>query len=969
MAFFNIGGAITGAIAGLRFGPYGALAGAFIGGIVLPALITPVATRPKLDKADRQSGKQYNVDLQQNQAALNDIRPVGIGTWRDWYTLRAPTYKEYENHNEILHAYLHVTEGFCTLNKLQLDQAPLSAFQGSSYQFLDPGEAMTLIHPNVYTNEAVDSIELIGGTQGTLTLVTKAWFEAARSRVYSPNYGLNPVSAGSSITISGSLSNDGVYTVTDKGFGGATPRDRSTWLELSGGAIIDEPIPAFVDGVRQYVTITVEYAQTVDPEDADTIKTPEFDESGDAIHITFDDVLNEIRAGPPIADFEGLFADFRPGDVVGVFNAGNPAVEGIEFTILDTDFSTHLVVTPSPPSTVITTAQLYLIIRRSGPYFAAPPGELAERIGVDVFFDALGVVDGGDVIEKTVSMELQYRPVNDAGSALDTWTTVTFGFADAKLSPRRFSFYVDLDPPIRPQVNLRKLSLDNSSITEYDDAKWAGLRGYLATKPGSTPDVDATATTLAVKVRASGLLSFTSQRKINGEQIKWWPVYNGSTWINQATNNPAWNAIGWLVSQSEGQITYDHFDLPAWLSFAAGCDMRGDTAGGLIANERQLWPTAQAIMRTARAKIVLDSQTGKYVPLRDEDTAPSLMFCDGFNSTFSASAIKLLSEDSQTGVRVKFTDPVLWQERDGPLVGTGARLDEVQFEFCTSWGAAWREANFIRDDARYRVHTGSLDAEMDGTFSQLAARVLLCSVVKGWGQSAAVVEYDDTVPMIRVSPAPTWTESATHYVYLQGPEGEVSAQIGVTMGETEDELVLAAPAPFAIRDGSSEWETLVAFGHDGVGDVRPNRPRKAIITGGSPGDARHVTLNFTLDDARVYADPGTAPDDPYTLDLENNLEVENLTAVWLSFVPLPGDLFRATALVGWTPNPNAASYELSTRFPATQPNWFVYSRGISTAATFSIDLPNPPPPPELLVRVIAYSDSGDIGPASIEQVT
>lgn len=875
---FNLFGAITGAIEGAVIGfvrsgtlygaAIGAVAGFAVGGFLFSALITV----PKVPSDARQTGKAYSADLQQNTAALGDVKAVGVGRWRDWYNYRAQPYKENVDHAEVLHAYLHVTVGTADIEGLLIGDSPIETFSGYAVEILPPGSPMTLFHPNVYTNNAVEGLELQGGTNGIVRNATVSFTAddktmRATTNIYQGR-AFAGLAAGQQFVITGSVSNDGTYTIVKSG-------RNQNGLAFHEYAIVVETL---IDETDAEVTITVNQ----DSDDAETVESEERDGDGNEVSLQFDADLSEVR----MADeglWDGWLQDFRVGDTVGVRNTPTETSDndGIDFTVVSTNGSTVLGLTPAPVD-LLTHGTIFLKRRREGPYFAAPPGEKAEGIGIDITFDALGRLHGDDVEEAGVTFEARYRPVDDSGYPTGDWTSIVFGYTDSSLKNRRYSYYIPLDPPIRPQVDLTRLSIDEAKTTVYDDAQWNGLRGYLAPRAlldengdpvldeddnpvYETPNVDVDSTTVAVRIRASGQLNAVSQKKINGTQTKFWPVYDGSTWTEQPTANPAWNTIGWLIQESAGTLSYADFDLPKWLSFAQDCDERGDECNGVVVNQRQLWDCAQALMRTARAKLYRNPTTGQLEPYRDEPVAASVMFCDGINGKFGADKIETPDANAVSGVMVKFVDPNLWTERDpGPLAGNADDPREVEFEFCTSWQKAWEEAWYEWQCLRYRVQTFSINVEMEGFLAGLGSRVLLASAPKGWGQGAQLLEVSGNT--LTVWPAPFWTTGMQHHVYLQDPEGVPGAKILCSRGAQDDQIVLASAPDVELReDGDGQFPTLIAFGHDGSETVPADAPIIAIVESGEASGLRSMTLSVIVEDDRVHDAAPTAPVDPYDM--------------------------------------------------------------------------------------------------------
>lgn len=802
--------------------------------LLLPSIPEPPA-------GIKNGGKAYNADLRQNQAALGDVKAVGYGRWRDWYSYCSLPYVEYLQDQEILHAYLHVTRGLAEIQELFIGDVPFATFAGAQYEVLAPGETLTLGHPKVYTSEDVGSSEIPGGIVGPVQLRKTLRYaptddhpaSAPDRIVLIGSQALNDIPLGV-VTVSGTASNDGVRTVTGKG-AGIKGFSLYSWL------VITEPL------VTETVKSTLEYTQTISG--AKTIQS-------EHIGLVFDDVRSKL-----VPDDDTELTEFRVGDDLQVFDSASN--DGTTFRVIAVD-SDGLVVTPAPVYEHAADVTVRLESRRVGPVYACPPGEQCERLGIDIFFEGLGKADDdGSVDSLTVTFEARYRPVDDAGNPLGAWVAESLSCSGAEFKPKRFSFAIDLDTPIRPQVDLRRITIQKDDSQRRDNAVWGGLRGYMVAKPGQTLGQDEDCTRIAVQIRATGQLSRVQSKSINGFAQRLLPVWDGAAWSTpQATRNPAWAAVDWIKTESLGLLTDADLDLDGFLAFANGCETRGDTFDAAFDREVIFWEGLQSILRVGRGRAYRDPASRLISVYRDEATAPVLLLADGINCQLGALALATPTQDTPTGVRVKFTDPVTWQERaDGPLAGAGDDPREVSFFGCTNWERAWAEAYYEYQDLRYRVQKCSAETEMEGLLAALGKRVLVGSAVKGWGQVAEVADADGLE--LTLQPPPFWTEGAQHYVRLQGPTGLPGARIDcsyVSVGK-----VLLASAPDVTLRINEDWRTIVLIGHDAVGSVPAEHPRLACVESMAPSGLRQASVQLRLDDERVYADPGPAPADVYAL--------------------------------------------------------------------------------------------------------
>lgn len=763
--------------------------GSAIGLILKPVtlLLSALLPKPKIPKSVEDRGTAYNADARFNESRIGDIKPIGYGQYRCWFTYASMPYKEFRGHDQFLLAYLHVRVGPADVGDFKLGDTGAVNFPGFNAEVLQPGEDMTLILPNVYTCPEVEGIELLGG-------------------LYEQD------------TASGTV---GPWSDPD------TPHKVVT-------------IKAYEDG-----TTTIS-------------------------------VTDQTFA----SDTEEMFVDFQVGDVVRVYDAGANNGDYTITAILD-DYKT-IQVDPAPATNTTQTDIGYFVVQRwAGPFPACPAGATVDTIAIDVIFNALRDLDNGSDNTRLATIKIQYREINDAGIPLDPsptgWTEDEVTYIDSVNRVRRYTTEFEITPA-RVEVRVWRETYEQADQEDPSSAaQWVGLKGYIVAKPGDTPASDPDCTRIAVEIRSSGMLSGTSERALNGLVRAKVPIYESGGWsAPQFTDNPAWCAADWMLTQSNGAITEDQLDAAAFVESAATAEANGDTFNAEFDREVGLWEGAQTILRVCRSKPIWNPLTQLYGIYRDEPSGPVVMLCDGFNTKLGADSINLPDADTFTGIQVTFIDPLLWQEREGPLVGTDVDPDKQRQMGLTTWDASWREANYQIRDMLYRNHSVSAETEMDGLLPIHGNRVLVASAAKGWGHSGEVkVEADTTT--LQVWPAPQWTAGQQHYVYLQDEDGTPVGPINVTQGGADSVLVLESDPGITIRTGGG-WKTLFAFGHDGDVDTPADAPRIAIVMERSANSSRTATLNLLFDHPYVHEYPGPAPEDPYATDGEiPNLEITGLT--------------------------------------------------------------------------------------------
>lgn len=297
MADRLIGAAAFGAAAFLSGGSslvIGAAIGAgFFAGDIIGALI-PIPKIPS--ELSQQSGSQvYNAQSAQNQARLQQAKPLLYGRFRVFPDLVSQPWTEYVDNEQYLYQLMGGTLGRAELEQLYLGDTEIESLQEVTFEVYQPGETVDLFHTNVATNEEVKDLALALQTSASAGPVPVDYGSSTATTTdgSTPFAGFTP---GRTFTITGSRFNDGTYetdtvsptgdsiTVTGVfvtetaeyvGPGGADLTSRSTFMEQAVG----NPVGPFFVGVRgvtaSKAAIDVEFGRGLYEinDDGDTVAT------------------------------------------------------------------------------------------------------------------------------------------------------------------------------------------------------------------------------------------------------------------------------------------------------------------------------------------------------------------------------------------------------------------------------------------------------------------------------------------------------------------------------------------------------------------------------------------------------------------------------------------------------------------------------------------------------------------------
>lgn len=155
---------------GLAAGAYGAFAGAAaatavsIGGSMLVNAVIPSPSSSltsSYSASSAQTSSTYSLNAQGNQAKLGGVIPVLYGRHIIYPDFAAKPYTEYKNNEQYLHQLHVLTQGFCEVEQIRIDDTPISSFAEVEYQVVNPNEKVTLFNPNVVVALEVSGMELV----------------------------------------------------------------------------------------------------------------------------------------------------------------------------------------------------------------------------------------------------------------------------------------------------------------------------------------------------------------------------------------------------------------------------------------------------------------------------------------------------------------------------------------------------------------------------------------------------------------------------------------------------------------------------------------------------------------------------------------------------------------------------------------------------------------------------------------
>lgn len=505
-----------------------------------------------------------------------------------------------------------------------------------------------------------------------------------------------------------------------------------------------------------------------------------------------------------------------------------------------------------------------------GPFIANPSGTKAYQIAVDYVFPSGSFVTYGQqglTGDVGISMTAEAQAVDDAGAPTGDWFTLSTTTTDyATKSPVRGTILATLPTDGRYQVRFRRnegVPKDNKGAAEL---VWAGLRAYLR---GSNvfPDVS----TIAIRIKATETTQGSFKFGVIGTRKL--PVWNGSTFVTQATRSPQWTLFDMATNSLYGaEVPISKTDFNAIVNEAANAATRGDTFDYVFSSAVAVPDAFDKALTVARSRHMWLGDVLSLV--RDEwRDVPSMLLTDREIVRGSTSVEwTMLGEEDPDAVIVEYVDQSTWtpqsvQYPPNTVLFTATRPETKRVDGIVNRDQAYREAAFYYLCSIYRREVVGIDCEYEGraiTFGQTLR--VQSELPQNYGYGGAIIASAGAGGRtLTLDPAPSWADAGTHFIRIRRPNGNWFGPITVTRGTDDAHAVLDATdlATVQTQQGITLANALLrADGGEypsfelGTAD---NQSKVVKVLSGQPnGDT--FTLSLVVDDERVHAtDLGSPP--------------------------------------------------------------------------------------------------------------
>jgi len=394
----------------------------------------------------------------------------------------------------------------------------------------------------------------------------------------------------------------------------------------------------------------------------------------------------------------------------------------------------------------------------------------ADCIGISV--DIQGVAyyarDDGGVDSQAIGYEVQYRIVGaadwsafGAGSFLLNGDSVNVVRASHFLQVGRGQY----------EVRIRKTSGDVDSSRQKSQFALAQLRTHQYDGADYTGQ-----RRVGIKIKASSQLNGALDELSAIAQIAV-PVWTGSAWLNQVSQNPAWLLLyflrggfisgrrAWGAGLADARI-----DIASIKQFAAWCDRKNLTCSLVLDRAASIKTVAEQIARCGRGQLTW--QSGRYGVVWDDDSLPYVATFGPANILAGSFRVSYASGQMADEVIVTFANAAKSWEADSvrkvvPGATNPSNPVTLDFAGCTSADMAGREANLLAAAQQLLRRKISWETDQEGLVAGKGDVVMISHDMVSWSHSGRLLDgsrgalvLDKAVPL-----------SAGGYVGIRFPDG------------------------------------------------------------------------------------------------------------------------------------------------------------------------------------------------------
>lgn len=466
-----------------------------------------------------------------------------------------------------------------------------------------------------------------------------------------------------------------------------------------------------------------------------------------------------------------------------------------------------------------------------GPFPVCPDNEVTSYFEWDMFMPGGLVLIGskGQLINQTVTYELQYREAGSSGA----WISTTYSETAGTLDQLGYTRGITLSSPGRPEVRIRKLSPVKNETSRKSDIQWYGLRSLLV-----APTSYAGITTLAIRVQSSDRIAAQTEAMVWNVGDRILPTRSGEEWQAEGPTRdiiPAAAYIAKSIGYTDSDLDLDEMDRldTLWKS-------RTDRFDISITDQSTAKDTLNKAFGAGFAELALDR--GVIRPVRDEARTTFEHMYTPQNMTEGLTIdVQMPGPDDFDGVDVSYINESSWAEEvvQCRLPGdTGNRVEKISADGVTNRTKAWRIGMRRRRIQRYRREKYSFGTEMDAMNSRYMSYCMVADDVPGYGQSSMMMHFELVGGLVEIESSEPldWSVGGVYMAAIRKQDGTVS---GPYVATRVDDYTFTIPPLDFVPDVSWELEPpYILFGpatryHYAVliSDVSPSGISKCSVDG------------------------------------------------------------------------------------------------------------------------------------------
>lgn len=460
-----------------------------------------------------------------------------------------------------------------------------------------------------------------------------------------------------------------------------------------------------------------------------------------------------------------------------------------------------------------------------GPFVACGPTRRLSHIGIDIVFPrglAKINMSDGSAGSASVEIKIDIAEVNDAFQQRSPWVNIgTETITASSLTAQRRSFKYAVPATKRYVARVYRTSDPSTASDLYDEATWAGLRGYLVEDAPLAPTV----THLEIRIKANEQLTGASQRKIGvlwRRKIRTWSPGAGFS-EPVATRNPMWALLDkWTNSVYGDRLDTSRIDMNSVYEIAQTCDARKDRFDFIFDTRTTSFEADQLIGRVCRSVPI--RRNGARSIVRDDLQDLPITAFTSRNILRDSTSVQYMqvTEETADGVIVEYFDRNAfdWFDVECPAPGRtythpahpGYNPDlppmenpvRVQFPGITGPWHAEREGLYQAAANTLRRKYCTWQTELNAVLAWFGAPVIFAPTLHNALQSGDCAFYypdSNTLSMSEPLQLPP-----TAKLVLMRPDGSVTLPINITAGPDVYSVILEELPDFEINTKNSRTE-------------------------------------------------------------------------------------------------------------------------------------------------------------------